>query len=240
MDMDFGGKERVHLNLAILKKGGERFEVSVDPELALRFKKGEDLDIHEVVKAGKIFSDVQKGLIAPESKLQALFGTTNAFEIAAVIVKEGEIQLTAEYRASIREQKKKKILYLIQKFGVDPRTKSPHPLNRIESAFDEAKVKIDEKKSPEDQMQAVLDQLRPILPIKLEKKQIKLNIPAQYAAKCYSIVKNLSTAILKEEWRNNGSWEALIEIPGGLETELYDKLNSMTHGQIMAEVVKEE
>ena len=39
--MDFGSKERVHLNLAIYKKGSERFEIAVEPELAIKFKQGD-------------------------------------------------------------------------------------------------------------------------------------------------------------------------------------------------------
>ncbi|MCK4588981.1 MAG: ribosome assembly factor SBDS [Nanoarchaeota archaeon] len=238
MDMDFGSKERVHLNLAIFKKGGERFEIAVEPELAIKFKHGEKINIREIVHSDKIFTDVQKGSIAPENRLKAVFNKTDAYQIAEIIIKEGEIQLTAEYRKKLREQKHKQIITLIQKYGVDPRTKAPHTLQRIEAAMEEAKVKIDEHKKPEDQVQEILDKLKPILPISFEKKNIKLNIPAESAAKCYSTVKNIGT-ILKEEWKNDGSWEALVEIPGGLETELYDKLNSITHGQMTAEVMKE-
>ncbi|MBW2963171.1 ribosome assembly factor SBDS [Candidatus Woesearchaeota archaeon] len=237
MEMDFGSKERVHLNLAIFKKGGERFEIAVEPELALKFKRGEKIDIREIVHSDKIFSDVQKGLLASEHRLKDVFKTTDPYQIAEIMIKEGEIQLTAEYRAKLREQKRKKIINLIQKYGVDPRTKAPHTLQRIEAAFEEAKIKVDEHQRAEDQVKEILDKLKPILPISFEKKQIRLNIPAQTAAKCYSTVKNLGT-ILKEEWKNDGSWEVLVEIPGGLETELYDKLNSITHGQMTAEVMK--
>jgi len=238
MDMDFGDKEHVHLNLAIYKKGGERFEIAVEPELALKFKQGENIPIREIVHSDKIFSDVQKGQLASENRLQEIFKTTNTYKIAETIIQKGEIQLTSEYREKLREQKRKKIISLIQKYGVDPRTKAPHTQQRIESAFEEAKVRIDEHKKAEDQIQEILDKLKPVLPIKFEKKQIRLNIPAQFAAKCYSAVQNISS-ILKEEWKNDGSWEATIEIPGGLENELYDKLNSMTHGQMTAEVKKE-
>jgi len=236
--MDFGSKERVQLNMAIYKKGGERFEIAVDPELAMKFKHGEKIDIRDIVKSDKIFSDLQKGSIASETKLKELFQTEDTYKIAEIIIKEGEIQLTSDYRKKLREQKKKQIVTTIQKYGVDPRTKAPHTISRIEAAMDEAKVKIDEHKKAQDQVQDILDKLRPILPISFEKKKIKLTIPAESAAKCYSTVKNLGT-ILKEEWKNDGSWEATIEIPGGLETELYDKLNSITHGQMTAEVMKE-
>jgi len=236
--MDFGSKERVSLNLAIYKKGGEHFEIAVEPELAIRFKHGEKIPIREIVHSDNIFSDVQKGSIASENRLKAIFNTIDGYQIAEIIIKEGTIQLTADYRKKLRDQKHKQIVNLIQRYGVDPRTKAPHTISRIEAAMEEAKVKIDEHKKPEDQVQEILDKLKPILPISFEKKKIKINIPAEFAAKCYSTVKNLGT-ILKEEWKNDGSWDGTIEIPGGLETELYDKLNSITHGQMTAEVMKE-
>ena len=239
MDMDFGSKEHVHINLAFLKKGGERFEIAVEPELAVKFKQGENIDIREVVKSDNIFSDLQKGKLASETRLEELFKTTDTYKIAEVIIKKGEIQLTSEFREKLREQKRKYIVNLIQRYGVDPRTKAPHTVSRIESALHEAKVKIDEHKKPEDQIQEILDKLKPIMPISFEKKTIKLNIPAESAAKCYSTIKNMGT-LLKEEWKNDGSWDGLIEIPGGLEIELYDKLNSITHGQMTAEVMKEK
>lgn len=229
--MEMYGKERVHLNLARLKKGGTNFEIDVDPDLALKFKRGEDIPIREVLKADKVFFDAQKGLLASEDRMKAVFDTTDPYEIAKKIISQGEIQLSAEYRAQLREQKKKRILEILRRNSIDPRTKAPVPVQRLENAFDEAKIKIDERKKAEDQIQEILDKLRPILPIRFEKKKITLNIPAEHAAKAYSTVKSMST-ILKEEWKNDGSWEATVEIPGGLEQEFYDKLNSITHGEI--------
>ena len=231
-------KERVALNLARIKKSGENFEVDVDPDLALRFKKGENIDIMEVLKAPTVFKDAQKGLVASEARMKELFGTSDALQVATIIIKEGEIQLTAEYRAKLREQKKKRIVDIIHRYGVDPRTNAPHPLQRIEAAIEEAKVKIDEHLKAEDQVKAIIEKLRPILPIKIEQKKIKVVIPAQYAPKTYALVKSMAT-IINEEWKTDGSWEAMVEIPGGIEQEFYDKLNKATKGTVGTEVKKE-
>ncbi|MFC1801447.1 ribosome assembly factor SBDS [Nanoarchaeota archaeon] len=233
--MEMYGKERVHLNLARLKKGGSNFEIDVDPDLALKFKQGENIDIREVVKADKIFFDAQKGQLASEDRMKAVFDTIDPYEIAKQIIQHGEIQMSAEFRAKLREQKKKKVFEIIHRNAIDPRTNAPIPLQRLENAFEEAKVRIDEKRKAEDQIQEILDKLKPILPIRFEKKQIVLIIPAQHAAKTYSVVKSLST-ILKEEWKSDGSWEATVEIPGGLEQDLYDKLNAITHGEMETRV----
>ena len=105
------------------------------------------------------------------------------------------------------------------------------------NAFEEAKVKIDEYKPAEEQVNDVLKKLRVVLPIKFEIKEISVRIPAEYAVKSYGTVKGFGRMI-KEEWLNDGSWSVVVEIPGGLETDFYEKLNKITHGNNEAKVIK--
>lgn len=232
--MKISTTEKIKLNLARLKKANQTFEINVDPDLAIKFKKGEPLNIKEVLKAEQIFSDAKKGEIVPEAKLKEAFHTADPLKIAEIIVKEGEIQLTSEYRQEQREQKKRKLIELIHRNAIDPATKLPHPSQRIELAFQEAKVHIDEYKSAEEQLDAILAQLRPVLPLKFEQSKLTLQISPTYAPKVYSLVQKYSK-ILKENWNSDGSWTAIVEIPAGLKPEFLDKLNSMTHGEITVE-----
>lgn len=232
-------KERIHINLARLKKNGELFEVDVDPDLAVRFRRGEDIDIHDVLRASQIFKDAQKGLVASETRMKEFFGTTNPFEVAEIIIKEGEVQLSAEYRERMRDMVRKRIVDIIRRYGIDPRTKLPHPASRIESAIDEAKVKIDEHKNAEEQVQTVVHALNRVLPISFAKKDIWIHIPPSFASKTCGLVKSVGT-VMREEWTTDGSWEATVEIPGGLEEEFYDKLNKSTHGNVITKLVGEK
>ena len=222
-------QERVQLNLARLRKGGEIFEIVIDADLAVDFKQGKDTDIREVLKAEKIFADAKKGDFSSEIRLKELFGTTDALNIAEVILKEGEIQLTSEYREKLREEKKRKLVELIHRNAVDPRTKTPLPTSRIENAFAEARVKIDEYKKAEDQIQTVLDQLRPVLPIKFEIKTLQVHLPAEYAAKLYQAVSSYGT-IKKQEWLNDGSWLCFVEVPAGLVADFFENIGKKTQG----------
>jgi len=222
--------EKIKLNLAKLKKKGEMFEINIDPDLAMDFKRGKDVTIREIMKAEQIFSDAKKGELASESKLEEVFNTTNILEIAKIIINEGEIQLTSEFRSEEREQKKKKIMDLIHKNAIDPTTRLPHPLTRIENAFAEAKIQIIEFKSAEEQLDEIVTKLRPIIPIKFEQAQLIVTIPATLAAKSYSLVKQ-NSKILQETWNQDGSWTCEVELPAGLKPEFVDKLNSLTHGE---------
>ena len=213
---------------------GNIFEILVDCENALKLRKGGDINLDDVLATNDIFSDVKKGKHA--SNLNKFFNTEDKKEIAKQIIKKGEIQLTTEYKNKLREEKKRKIIELIHANAVNPENSLPHPITRIEIAMHEAKVRIDEFKSAEEQVRAVIDKLRPILPIKYEVREIAVKIPAQYAGRSYSVLKKYGK-MLKEEWGNDGSLIVALEIPGGLQMELIDKLNDLTKGSVDVKIL---
>ena len=223
------------ITLARLKKFGQTFEISVDPDKALFYKKGQITDLDEVLHADNIFLDAKKGMVAPQAELEKVFKTTDTQKIADIIVREGEIQFTAEHRQLEREQKIKKIVYLIHKQAIDARTGFPIPLERIEAALEQAKIHLDENKPIEDQLDNIITALRPILPIKIEQKRMSINIPSQYAGKAQSVLRSMG--IQKEDWKSDGSWEVTIEVPAGLLQESIDKINAVTHGQAVVKML---
>jgi ribosome maturation protein SDO1 len=223
------------INVARLKKGSDVFEIVIDPEKAVQARHNPALTA-EALSFPKVFSDAKKGMQASEDRMKYWFKTADPVEVAKIILKEGNIQVTSEYRQKMIEQKKKQLIERIRKNGVDPRTNAPHPASRIEAALQEAKIKIDEFKSVDFQLKDALKKLQPIIPIKFVKKEIEIVIPAAYAAKAYPTVKMLGK-IMKESWNSDGSWTGLLEIPGGMEQECYDKLNSITHGELQAKVI---
>jgi len=223
------------ITLARLKKFGTTFEISVDPDKALLYKKGQLTDLNEVLHADNIFLDAKKGMVAPHAEIEKVFKTTDPLKIADIIIKEGEIQFTAEHRAQEREQKIKKIVYLIHKQAIDARTGFPIPLERIEAALQQAKIHLDENKPVEEQLDAVITKLRPLLPIKIEQKRMSINIPSQYAGKAQSVLRSMG--IQKEDWKSDGSWEVTIEVPAGLLQESIDKINGITKGQAVVKML---
>ena len=231
-------QERVVLTRARIKKQGKNFEVVVDPQLAAEFKEGKLLDIKEALKDIHIYSDANKGLKCKAEELKTAFGTDDALEIAKEIITKGNLPETADQRSAKREQKKKEIMQLIKRYGVDPRTNAPHPETRIENALAEAKIKIDEYKTADQQVKEILAKLQPILPIRFVTKNMQVHIPAEYAQQSYATVKRFGT-ISKEQWLNDGSWSAQVEIPGGLEADLYDALNKVTKGNVEIKLIGE-
>ena len=223
--------------IARLKAQGQSFEILVDCSNALALREGKSMDMHDVLAAMKIFSDAKKGMDASENAMRQIFGTSDVEEVAKLIIQKGEIHLTQEYREKLREDKKRQIISIIHRNGVDPKTHMPHPPQRIENAFEEAKFHVDEFEPVQKQVQEALKILRPILPIKFEVKEIAIKIPPDFAPKCYAIVKSFGT-ILREEWQSSGSWVAVVEMPGGMESDFYDKLNKICHGNVESKVLK--
>ena len=221
---------------AKLSKQGLNFEILVDCEKAIEIKQGKDIPLEDAVVTLDIFRDIKKGEHAPENEFKRIFNTENKQEIIKKIIKEGEVQLTKEYRDKLREEKKLKIVTLIHRNAINPSTNLPHPAQRIQAALDEAKVKIDEFKNAEDQVKEIVDKIRGILPIKFEIRELEIRIPAKHAGKSYSTLKQYGT-LLKDEWQNDGSLKAILEIPAGLQSELFDKLNSLTHGEVESKVI---
>lgn len=221
---------------AKLSVKGFNFEILVDCEKAMEYKNGKNIDLDDVVVTLDIFKDVKKGEHANEHDLKNLLGTSNKAEIIKKIIKEGEIQLTKEYKDKIREEKRRNIINLIHRYCINPTNNLPHPIDRVEGAMEEAKVKIDEFKKPEEQVKEIINKLKPILPIRYEIREVQVKIPKKFAGKSYSTLKQMGS-MLKDEWQSDGSLLAVLEIPSGLTTDLFDKLNALTHGEVESKII---
>ncbi|HYD03971.1 MAG TPA: ribosome assembly factor SBDS [Alphaproteobacteria bacterium] len=221
--------ERLHVNLAKIKKNGRKFEIVIDPDNAIRYKEGLIDDIKDVLIAERVFEDAQKGAFSPKSDLELAFPGKDELEVADIILMKGMLQLSAKYRESKREEKLRKVIELIHRNGVNPQNNLPHPVTRIQNAFEEAKVKIDDNKSAEDQVQAVIKQIQKILPINVSYKHVSIHISEKYAKKYYKNIHKYGR-VLKEKWVSDGHYTCILEVPAGLYMDLIDELNSKTHG----------
>ena len=192
---------------ARIKKEGKQFEIIVDMEKALAFKKtGVDNGFLEI---DRIFSDSKKGFASPTSDMKKAFGTENAVDIAKMIVKSGEILVTQEHRNEEQEKKFNQVIDFLSRNVINPQTNLPHSPQRIKTALEQAHVNI--KNVPiENQIPEIINELSRIIPIRLETKKIKITIPAIQTGKAYGVVSQYKA---DEKWLNDGSLEVVVEIP---------------------------
>ena len=218
---------------ARIKKIGKHFEIMVDMEAALKFKKsGGVVDFLEI---DTIYSDAKKGFEASSSDLKDAFKTEDVYEIASKIVKEGEILTTQEHRSAEQEARFKQAVDFLTKNTVDPKTGHPHTAERIKSALNESKVNI-KNIAIENQIKEIIEVLSKILPIKLQIKRVKITVPAIHTGKAYGVISQYKE---DEKWLDNGDLRVIVSVPAGLIMDFYDKLNSVTHGSALTEEIKD-
>jgi len=214
-----------------------KFEILVDPEKGLAYKRGEIDDVSNTLVIDTVFTDAKKGEKASNELLKSVFGTIDLIKVAEVMFERGTFQLTAGQRGAIMEQKTKQIINIICRNYVDPRTKLPHPSIRVENALQDAHISVDPFMDAEEQIKDVVKALRPILPLSIESVEIVVKIPAEHASKAYGIVKSLGD-IKRDEWQSDGSWIAVVEVSAAMQVELLDRLGKATQGNLQTKILK--
>ena len=219
---------------ARIKQAGKHFEIIVDLDEALKFKKGEISSIE--AEGDKIFTDSKKGEVASHSDLEESFGTTDVSVIVEKIIKNGEVLVTQEHRDEEKEKKFKQVVDFLANNAIDPQTGNPHTPERIKNALEQSHINI--KNEPvEVQIKDIIEKISKVIPIKIETKKIKITVPAIHTGKVYGIINQYKE---QEKWLDDGSLEVMVSVPAGIIIDFYDKLNSVTHGSALTEEVKEE
>jgi ribosome maturation protein SDO1 len=221
--------------IARYEKEGQKFEVLVDPELSMELKKGKKVNFNELLAVDTIFKDSNKGTEASPATVSKIFGTTDIEKVAEKIIKEGRVQLTTEQRKRILEQRRKELVDFIARNAINPQTKTPHPPLRIENVLEEAKVQIDPMKSVQEQLPEVINKIKKLIPISLEKVKIAFKVPAEYAGKASFILHKYE--VKQEEWNTDGSLTAVLELPSGAKEELFNELSHLTKGNIESKLL---
>lgn len=223
--------------VARLSREGDRFEILVKPDTAFKFKKGEKIGITQILAIEEIYGDASKGKRASSETLVKRFDTEDPLRIAEVILKEGELQLTTDQRRKLIEEKRRGIINFISRNCIDPRTGAPHPPIRVEQAFEQLKISVDPFKEAEEQAKVVIEEMRRLLPIRIENLKVEVQVKSEYAAKAYNIIKNHGK-IVKEQWLNDGSWSGIIEMAAGLYGPFIEKMGKATKGTVYSKTMK--
>lgn len=218
---------------ARVKKNGKHFEVLVDLDEALKVRKG-DGNLNAAVLTEAVFHNLKSGEQAGVNDLDIAFGTSDFMTVAERIIKEGEVVRTTESMRENQDKKYKQVVDFLVRNAVNPEGR-PYTPDRIMKSLKEARVNV-KNKPIEGQVSEILEQLGKVLPLSVEKKKVKLLIPAIHSGKAYGIVKEF---MIREDWKNNGDLEVIVEMPSGLVMDFYDRVNGATSGSVMSEELKD-
>lgn len=226
---------------ARLESHGERFECLIDPDAALSIKREEfEGDLEDVIAADDIFEDASRGDRPAEDNLLEVFDTTEPLEVIPEIVRQGEIQITAEQRREMQEQKRKQLINRIARNAVNPQMDdAPHPPERIERALEEAGFTVDPMEPVENQVDDALDALRPVIPIRFEEMTVAVRVPPNHAGSAQAQIRQFGE-LEREEWQADGSWVGVVTFPAGMQNEFYDLVNEVSSGEADTRVVKDK
>ncbi|MBV0903421.1 ribosome assembly factor SBDS [Haloarcula salina] len=226
---------------ARLESHGQRFEVLVDPDAALAIKRGDfEGELEDVIAAEDVFEDASRGDRPPENMLTEVFDTTDPMAIIPEVIKRGEIQITADQRREMQEQKHKQLVQRITRNAVNPQMDdAPHPPERIESALEETDFRVDPMEPVESQVDDALDALRPVIPIRFDEVTVAVQVPADYAGSAQAQIRQFGD-LEREEWQSDGSWVGVLTFPAGLQNDFYDLVNEHTSGEAETRIIKDE
>ena len=216
-------------SIKVKYKGDNEFEILVNPEEAFKFKEGEIDSFERVLFVREIFKDAGAADRASAADIKEEFGTENILEAAEKLFEKGDLQLTTEQKNKKREEKRKRVVSMIARRAMNPKTNSPHPPQRIENALEEAGVNFDPMESEEEQFERAIKAIRPIIPISMEEKEFAVKIPNEYAGKCYGKIKT-QAQVLDEEWGDDG-FMAKLKMPAGAKKQLETEIQKICHGK---------
>ncbi len=222
--------------IAKYERNGLTFEIFVNSDIAYEYLSGKISDPMKALEVDEVFKDARKGERQSEDKIKSAFGTAELAKVVETIMKNGNVPITTEQRNRSIEEKRKQIINIIAKNSIDPRTNAPNPPLRIENAMRDARVSIDPFKSASDQIDAIVKKINALIPIKFTTIKIDVVVPPEFANRCFGILKQYG--IKSEKWLGNGSLQAVVEFPAGMQAEFFDRINKMTQGKVETKIIE--
>ncbi|MDR3223194.1 MAG: ribosome assembly factor SBDS [Methanobrevibacter sp.] len=225
--------------VARLESHGEKFEILVDPDLAADFRNpnNNSVEVEDILAVEDIFKDAKKGDKASEEGMDKVFQTKDVISVATEILKKGNIQLTAQQKRKMQEEKRLLVINKIARESINPQNGLPHPVNRIENAMNESKIHIDPFKSIDEQIKIVLKAIKLKIPISFEKVKMAVRLPGDVVGNGFSAISKFGQ-IINEEWQQDGSWIAIVQIPGGLQDDFTSQMEKISGGNSETKLIK--
>lgn len=261
-------------SLVTYEMRGKKFEVIVDPRKVIEVKKtGGDVasaivtfdvfidaqkgvraseeDLKEIIIRGILWDKRNKGeqVSKEESeeirrKVEELDENQLREEASKWLVRIGNLKLPKYLRDELMEKKIKQLISYLQKYAINPTTKSPYPPDVLRNAIEKVlsgeggqRVQIDPLEETEGQLKDIITALSFIMPIKLEVIVAKVVVPAKFVGQAYARIDKFGE-IIESNWKDDGSLEAKIEVPGGQFPILNKELTDITKGSHKLEIIE--
>ncbi|GEM_PF-5994148 len=255
----------------VYERWGEKFYVIVNTAEAIKYKKGENVDIDSAIEHPYVFSDINKGVLASAELLRKMIFEVAIdkiqkklkreltseekeklkqeiekwdnekvhYEASKIVLEKGFLKIPESIRDKLIEEKMSEILRYLQKYAVNPATNAPYSPQQLEEAFNKIRargIKLDPLMDVKNLLPLVVKSIQEILPIRLELIVVRVRIPAEYVGPLYGKLANLGT-FKEQKWLDDGSLQAVLEVPAGVFLRFNNLLVNSTRGQARIEIL---
>jgi ribosome maturation protein SDO1 len=216
------------LQLVKFKSGKHTFEVATKPGSVLKYR-AQQLGINNVLETEVVWKDISKGDRASSADLIDVFKTDNQSECCLKIIQDGDLQLTEAERKEMIDKRRREIVNYLHKYYVDPKTKGPHPIVRIENALADLKYRVDADTPVEKQVQEIMRNMPGILPMRKMDMTGWITIPHAHLGQVQGQLKKFVT--IKHERYNDSGCEFEVQLVPGEYDAVMAMLNNYCKGE---------
>jgi len=157
--------------------GPARFEIATYRNKVLSWRAGTERDIHEVLQAGTVFTDVSRGVVASEAQLLEAFGTTDHIAAARIVLERGEVEVSDRERAIMMESTIRDIASIVADKCVNPVTSRPYTVSLLLAALKDVHFGVVLGKAAKAQALKAIDALAKHMPIARARMRLRLALP---------------------------------------------------------------
>ena len=193
------------------------------------------ISLDDTLVTREIYKDAKKADRASEADILGVFQHKDMSKALDEIIKKGNYQLSTAERKKKVEEKRAQITYYFHKNFMDPKTKLPHPLTRIEAALGDIKgLRIHPDEPAEHQAKAIRKQLKDIIPLKSNALEGTIIVPHAFLGQSQGVIHGLCT-VTKEEYTGAGCKMRVALVASDLQ-KLLSELNRVGKGEINFEL----
>ena len=189
-------------NVAVvrLRVSGRRYELACYKNKLIDWREGVERDLDEVLQSRHVFSNVSKGVLAPDDGLQRDFGTRDAEAVARLILERGEMQVSEKERQAALQSLSRDVCALVSEMCINPVTRRPYPVRLIASGMRDCHFSLQPARPAKSQALALIRQLSAVMPIQRASMRVRISCDAPAAKALMRALQPLLAAVEDESW----------------------------------------
>mmetsp|Transcript_6510 Transcript_6510/g.17418 ORF Transcript_6510/g.17418 Transcript_6510/m.17418 type:complete len:252 (-) Transcript_6510:571-1326(-) len=224
-------------NVAVvrLKRKGMRFEVACYRNKVVSWRDKTETDLDEVLQIEQVFTNVSKGVVAPQKSLMQAFGTEDVRQVCIEILEKGELQVSEKERAHQFDKLFQEIATLVAEKCVDPNTRRAFTVGMIERAMRETlQYSVQPNRNAKQQALEVIRLLQQHMDIERAQMEVRIVAPSKQAK---LLKERLGPFVASIEHENFGArYDTTCLIDPGKYREIEEILRETTRGDGSIEV----